>query len=89
MENNTWDKAKIADWKRFWDSELGQDYLAKLDATKQMIFLEIMNNSNREVLSNLAGRAAGIEIIIQDIKQGILTAEQNEKEEKKTAKKTK
>lgn len=82
MDNQSWDKAKIADWKRFWESDLGCDYLAKLEEIKESIFTGIMNNADKDMLANLAGRAAGIEIVIQDIKQGIIAANENEKEEK-------
>lgn len=82
MDNQSWDKAKIADWKRFWESDLGCDYLAKLEEIKESIFMGIMNNADKDMLANLAGRAAGIEIVIQDIKQGIIAANENEKEEK-------
>lgn len=89
MDNQSWDRAKLADWKVFWESEVGQEYLAKLEEVKQMIFVNIMNNSDKEALANLAGRAAGIEIIIQDIRQGMLTANEDEKEDEKKAKNSK
>lgn len=83
MDNQSWDKAKIADWKRFWESDIGQEYLAKLEEVKQMLFVNIMNSVDKEgTIMNLAGRAAGIEIVIQDIKQGIIAANENEKEDK-------
>ena len=80
--DNTWDKAQIAEWGVFWQSEVGKNYLKKLEDVKMMIFSNIMNASDKELLSNLAGRAAGVEIIIQDIQQGILTANEQRKEEK-------
>ena len=83
MDNQSWDKAKIADWKRFWESDIGQEYLAKLEEVKQILFVNIMNSVEKEgTIMNLAGRAAGIEIVIQDIKQGIIAANENEKEDK-------
>ena len=85
----SWDKAKIADWARFWNSDIGQEYLAKLEEVKQLVFMNIMNSADKEALANLAGRAAGIEVVIQDIKQGIVTGKENEKEDRAKSKKSK
>ena len=81
MENQFWDKAKLAEWKAFWESDIGQEYLEKLEDMKTVLFTKIMNGADKEMPANLAGRAAGVEIIIQDIEQGINAANEQRKED--------
>ena len=71
MNNQSFNETQTKDWAKFWEGELGQIYLQRLENTKQLILNEIMNCTDKEALSNLAGRAAGVEIIIQDILAGI------------------
>lgn len=80
MNNQSFDKTQTKEWAKFWQSELGKIYLDRLENTKLLILTEVMNNTNPDVLSNLAGRAAGIELIIQDIKAGIEAGKENKKE---------
>ena len=89
MDNQPWNSAQLADWKRFWESDLGQDYLLKLERTKQLVFANIINNANatQDSIMNLAGRAAGIDAVIQDIRAGIAAATEKAKEDKPKKKK--
>ena len=87
MNNQPWDDVKLDDWKHFWESETGQVYLQKLENTKQIILEAIMNNTDKDTLSHLAGRAAGVTLIIEDIKAGLLAANEKRKEPKPKAKK--
>ena len=80
--NEAWSNEQIAEFKEFWTSKVGEEYLEKLEGTKQLFFNAIMNATDKEILSNLSGRAAAIELVIQDIQTGIATAINNEKEEK-------
>ncbi len=82
MDNPLFNEKQTKDWAKFWQGELGELYLQRLDNTKQLILAEIMNNADKEMLSNLAGRAAGIELIIQDIRAGILAGNNKAKEAK-------
>ena len=83
MNNQSFNKEQTKEWSKFWSGELGELYLERLGNTKQLILNEIMNCTDKETLSNLAGRAAGIELIIQDILAGIEAGKEKGKEAKK------
>ena len=83
MNNQSWNKTQLKEWAKFWKSEIGVFYLQKLDNTKQLILDAVMNNSDKEMLSNLAGRAAGVALVIEDIKAGIEAAKEEDKKAKK------
>lgn len=83
-----WDDAKLADWKKFWESDLGQEYLQKLEDIKQLIVADILKSAfNNESLLAFAGRAAGVDAIIQDIRAIVATATEKAKEGKKAKEK--
>lgn len=86
MNNQPFNKEQQKEWAKFWESEIGVNYLQKLENTKQLVLETVMNNTDKEMLSNLAGRAAAFELVIQDIKAGILAAKE-EKEGKAEKKK--
>ena len=83
MNNQPWSKEQLKEWAKFWQSDIGVAYLEKLNNTKQLILDAIMNNTDKEMLSNLAGRAAGVALVIEDIKAGIETAKEEDKKAKK------
>ena len=82
MNNQSFNEEQTKEWSKFWSGELGKLYLERLGNTKQLILNEIMNCADKEMLSNLAGRAAGIELIIQDILAGVEAGKDKGKEEK-------
>lgn len=83
MNNQPWNKDQLKEWAKFWQSDIGVAYLEKLDNTKQLILDAVMNNTDKEMLSNLAGRAAGVALVIEDIKAGIEAGKEEDKKAKK------
>lgn len=85
MNNQPFNETQTKEWAKFWQGELGQLYLNRMNNTKQIFINDILNCTDKETLSNLAGRAAGIELIFQDILAGI-EAGKEKKEGKKAHK---
>jgi hypothetical protein len=83
MNNQPWNKDQLKEWAKFWQSDIGVAYLEKLNNTKQLILVAVMNNTDKEMLSNLAGRAAGVALVIEDIKAGIEAGKEEDKKAKK------
>lgn len=80
MDTKPWPKDKLSSWKNFWESEMGQEALAKMEKLKMQFLESAMHGTGAEgQISYCVGRAAGVDTIIQDIKQGILSAEEAEK----------
>ena len=71
MNSQPFNETQAKDWAKFWESDIGKLYLERLENTKQLILGEIMTCTDKEALSNLAGRAAGVELIMQDILAGV------------------
>ena len=36
-KNKAWDKAKLSEWKKFWESEMGVEALKKMDILKNKL----------------------------------------------------
>lgn len=81
MDNKPWDKAKLDEWKKFWESEMGQEALAKMRKIKEQCLADSMGQADPNFVSAYVGRAAGVELVLQDIQAGIDAA--NRKEEPK------
>lgn len=82
MNNQPWDKAKLEEWKKFWESEMGVAALAKMSRIKEQCYKLSLNEVDPNRVAFYIGRAAGIDLVIQDIQVGIRTAEEAKKEEK-------
>lgn len=84
-KNKAWDKAKLSEWKKFWESEMGVEALKKMDILKNNCLEQAMGTASNETIAGFVARAAGIELVIQDILTGIQVA--NEALEKEGSKK--
>ena len=83
MDNQPWDKAKLQEWKKFWDSEMGKIALEKMNAIKEQMINNSMAQADADTIAAFVGRAAGIELILQDIQAGIDSLEKMGEEDKK------
>ncbi len=82
--NKAWDKAKLSEWKRFWESEMGVEALKKMEALKNNCIEQAMGTASNETIAGFVARAAGIELVMQDILTGIQIADKElEKEGRK------
>ena len=73
MDNQSWDKwpkAKVEEWTKFWGSEMGQEALNRINAIKQMQIDLAMTQGEPNLVAAYIGRAAGVEMILQDIQAG-------------------
>lgn len=78
--------AELADFKRFWESEVGKKYLKKIKETKKQLLEAAMGSVDRDYVFRSTAIANGLESVLLDIKA---TIENKNKEDKKTAKDTK
>lgn len=79
-------KEETADFKRFWESEVGKKYMKKLETTKEQLLDASMGSVDKDYVYRSTAIANGIHSIILDIKA---ITENKSKEDKKTAKDTK
>ena len=83
MDKQAWDKAKLEEWKKFWESEMGQEAIAKMQAIKENMLSNAMGQLNPDAIAACVGRAAGIDLILQDIEDGFIALGNAGKEDKK------
>lgn len=79
-------KAELADFKRFWESPAGEKYIKKMKETKDQLLQAAMGTPVAEQSMYHAAVANGFESVLNDIEATIKTAT-DEAKEKKTAKK--
>lgn len=77
-KEEVWDKAKLQEWKKFWESEMGQEAIKKIVAIKEDYTNKSMTSSDPNWIAACIGRAAGVELVLQMIETG-LVALNNEK----------
>ena len=82
-----WSKAELEDWKKFWESEMGQRALEKMRNIKQQLIDASMSQADVNSIAAYVGRAAGIEMVIEDIEAGFDALAKLTEKEEKTAKK--
>ena len=82
-----WDKAKLEEWKKFWDSEMGQEALKKMNNLKQQCLNLAMQPADPNAVNFYVGRAAGIDVVLQDIQAGFDALTKEKEKEDKPAKK--
>lgn len=77
-------KAELAEFKKFWESEVGKKYIKKMEETKKQLLEAAMGSVDRDYVFRSTAIANGFESVLLDIKAVI-----NGVEEEKTTKKTK
>ncbi len=80
-------KAELADFKRFWEGDVGKKYIEKMKRTKEQLFEAAMGSADRDGSAYYAHIANGVDSIVNDIEALIKVTEEEEKKEAK--KKTK
>ena len=76
-------KAELADFKRFWESPVGEKYMKKLKNTKDQLLDASMGSASRDEICRYALIANGFESVLQDIKMLIEAKKEEEKPKKK------
>ena len=76
-------KAELADFKRFWNSEVGQKYMKKMEDTKQQLLDAAMGSLDTDYILRSTAIANGFQSVIVDIKSIINAVDTNEKKEAK------
>ena len=83
MDNQPRDRAKCEEWAKFWESEMGQEAIARMESIRDQKIKESMGQADAALVAAFVGRAAGIEMILQDIQAGFdMLARYKEQEEK-------
>lgn len=79
-------KAELADFKRFWEGEVGEKYKKKIERTKTQLLEAAMGTADKDYVFRSVCIANGLESILLDIKATIANVDKTNEEEKKTAK---
>ena len=77
-------KAELADFKRFWEGDIGKKYIDKMKRTKDQLFEAAMGSADRDGSAYYAHVANGVDSIIKDIEALIKAADSDEEAKKKT-----
>lgn len=75
-------KAELADFKRFWEGEVGEKYKKKIERTKTQLLEAAMGTADRDYAFRSVCIANGLESILLDIKATIANVDKTNKEEK-------
>lgn len=75
-------KAELADFKRFWESEVGKKYIKKIEETKNQLLNAAMGTADKDYVFRSVSIANGLESVLLDIKATISDVNKQEKEEK-------
>lgn len=71
MDNKAWDKPKLQEWKKFWESEMGQEAIAKMNYIKGLCLSHALEETAPDAIAFFVGRAGGVDLVLQDIQAGI------------------
>lgn len=74
-------KAELADFKRFWEGEVGQKYLEKMKRTKEQLLEAAMGSMTDESSASYAHIANGFDSVLKDI-EALTKAAEDKKEAK-------
>jgi hypothetical protein len=85
--NYKFTEAELADFKRFWESEVGKKYLKKMTETKTQLLDAAMSSVDKDYVYRSTAIANGFQSVLLDIKA--IIAGTGKKEDKKTAEETK
>lgn len=69
-------KAELADFKRFWESEVGEKYKKKIEETKKQLLEAAMGTADKDYVLRSVYIANGLESILLDIKATIANNEE-------------
>lgn len=75
-------KAELADFKRFWEGDVGKKYLKKIKETKKQLLEAAMGTPDRDYVFRSVCIANGLESVLLDIKATIQNVDKTEKEVK-------
>lgn len=75
-------KAELADFKRFWESEVGIKYKKKIEETKKQLLEAAMGSVETDYICRSVAIANGLESILLDIKATIENVNKENKEAK-------
>lgn len=78
-------KAEVADFTRFWKSDVGKKYIKKMEETKKQLLEAAMGSLDRDYVFRSTAIANGFDSVIRDIDAIINNKEEEEKTTKKTS----
>lgn len=84
----TFSTAELADFKRFWEGEVGEKYKKKIERTKEQLLETAMGSVDKDYIVRSVCIANGLESILLDIKATIQNVNEKAKEEQKATKDT-
>lgn len=79
-------KAELADFKRFWEGEIGQKYKEKMERTKEQLLDASMGSIDRNQSAYYSAVANGVNSIVKDIEALIKAAEKKKEAKAKDTK---
>lgn len=72
-------KAELADFKRFWESEVGKKYIKKMEETKKQLLDAAMGSMDTDYILRSTAIANGFQSVLSDIEATINGMENNKK----------
>ena len=82
-EEKQWSEEERAEFRKFWDSEVGQKYIQRIKDSKDEALNVCMGRTEAEVINHYAGYANGFNSLILDIEfLGKTEAERKAEEER-------
>lgn len=80
------ERAKLVAWKKLWESDAGKDAIERMERLKEQNLLTAMNvNTNvvnpAEWVQTFTSRAAGIQLVLDEIARGIQLLEEEQRKE--------
>ena len=74
-------KAELADFKRFWEGQIGQKYIKKIEETKKQLLEAAMSTPDKDYVFRSVCIANGLESVLLDIKAVIASIDNDKKKE--------
>lgn len=79
-------KAELADFKRFWEGDIGKKYIEKMKYLKGQLVDKAMGAYDRDGSAFFAHIANGVDTVIKDIETLISATDEKEAKAKKDTK---
>jgi len=80
MQPKQWSKEELANWKAFWESDMGKIAISKIKELGEAFGYASLQTTKTDEIVAYTGRRAGIEAVLADIQTGIQLANEANKE---------
>lgn len=81
-----WGKDRLAEWKNFWESEMGKEAIKRMVEIREHYLDLAMQQTDPNNTNFCVGRAGGVDLVLQDIQAGIASLDKYKEKEGKGGK---